>query len=96
MKWLALNRKDGQRDLYAIGFVTHTVCKVYVLDQLTYEAWRLPGTRLGGGYLTAQAAEAVCEADFRAHPPMLPTASTEADTARTRPDASAVVGAGRS
>jgi hypothetical protein len=37
MKWLALKRKDGGKDEYAIGLVTHTVCKI----GNEYETWRL-------------------------------------------------------
>lgn len=95
MKWMALNRKDGQRDLYAIGFVTHTVCKVYVQRKLIYEAWRLPGERLGG-YSNLQDAQSECERDFRARPPMPPIVHTESDAAGSSTDSAAEVKAGRS
>lgn len=87
---MALNRKDGKRDLYAIGFVTHTVCKVRVKGEWIYEGWRLPSERLGG-FPNAQEAQTACEDDFRARPPMPPRAHTESDAARSSADSAVEV-----
>lgn len=38
--------KDGAKDLYAVGFVTHTVAKVVLNKRVTFEAWRL-GKQVG-------------------------------------------------
>jgi len=67
MKWLAIKRKDGSVDPYAIGYVSHTVAKVMVMDQPRYEAWRLvaPAVMLGS-YPQAKEAQAACERDMRA------------------------------
>ena len=83
---MALNRKDGQKDKYAIGFVTHTVCKVSVMGKPTYEAWRLPAERLGGGYKSAEEAQGVCERDYRSRRPTLPAMSTADQHAKTHAD----------
>jgi hypothetical protein len=41
VRWLSLARKDGTKDMYCVGFVTHTVAKVVVNGRVTFEAWRL-------------------------------------------------------
>jgi hypothetical protein len=58
LKWLALKRKDGTRDDYAIGLVTHTVCKVGE----EFETWRLdkPLVHLG---MSPSCAEAQAKAE---------------------------------
>jgi hypothetical protein len=62
LKWMALKRKDGGRDEYAIGRVTHTVCKV----GNEYETWRLdkPPVHLGMSP-TSVAAQKVAEKDMQ-------------------------------
>ena len=48
-RWRALKRKDDSMDMYAVGFCTHTVCKVVLNGRTTFEAWRCedPAVQLG-------------------------------------------------
>jgi hypothetical protein len=41
MRWMSLAKKDGSKDMYCVGFVTHTVAKVVLNSRVTFEAWRL-------------------------------------------------------
>lgn len=40
-RWLALKRKDDSLEQYAIGFVSHTVCKTVNNGKTLFEAWRV-------------------------------------------------------
>lgn len=40
-RWLALKRKDDSLEKYAVGFVTHTVCKTLHNGVQVFEAWRI-------------------------------------------------------
>lgn len=40
-RWLALKRSDDSLEKYAVGFVSHTVCKTVVGGKQVFEAWRV-------------------------------------------------------
>jgi hypothetical protein len=61
MKWLPLKRKDGGKDEYAIGLVTHTVCKIGE----EYETWRLDKPTHLGMSSTSAEAQTKAEKDAR-------------------------------
>jgi hypothetical protein len=48
MRWLSLMTKEGAKDKYAVGYVTHTVAKVITKDGPVFEAWRI-GPEVGEG-----------------------------------------------
>lgn len=68
MRWLAIKRKDGEVDEYAIAFATHTVSKALVDGEPVYTAWRLrkepPGEILGTAD-TAAGAKLMVEEDAK-------------------------------
>lgn len=64
MSWKALKRKDGTVDQWAVGYVTYTVCKIVTDGQVKYEAWKLPGERLGSFDKSAEA-QSACERHMR-------------------------------
>lgn len=41
MRWLSLMTKDGAKEKYAVGFVTHTVAKTVDAEGAAFTAWRL-------------------------------------------------------
>lgn len=84
MRWHALNRANGERDEYAKGLITHTVCRVFVFNVCKWEAWRLPRERLGSFDSEAEA-ENACIADFHALYPKAPGAGTADRDAQRRP-----------
>lgn len=66
MKWLAIKRKDGSVDRYAMAYATHTVALVFVHAEARYEVWRLgePAVRLGD-FKTSAEAQMACEQDTK-------------------------------
>lgn len=67
MRWLAIKRKDGEADLYAIAFCTHTVSKAIVNGKPTFEAWRLNAGAASslGNFRNAELAKLAVENDAR-------------------------------
>jgi len=41
MRWISLLTKDGAKEKYAVGFVTHTVSKTLDDKGAVFTAWRL-------------------------------------------------------
>jgi hypothetical protein len=84
MRWHALNKANGQRDEYAKGLMTHSVCRVFTFNVCKWEAWRLPRERLGA-FDTEAEAENACIADFRALYPKSPGSRTGDPNAKSVP-----------
>ena len=66
MRWLAVKKRDGSTDEFAIALASHTVSKAYVKGDVVFTAWRLtsPATLLGNSD-KAEGAKLIAEEDAR-------------------------------